>query len=177
MGYEIQVENWVRQSPEADCTSTATCTSPQLGTVQKCTAHAMTHVPNFNAAFIAKFVAPFVGEVNAQVGAGYTMWSQTTHQTCTTMDVTFQCTWDDQKCHSVWLSDVVVRYNGYIRRRCNYGRGGGDETVWSMDTSLTTPTNITRLGCAATCDMDTYPSPEPGFKTVSPDDYHSLIVY
>ncbi|KAH6873654.1 hypothetical protein B0T10DRAFT_499733 [Thelonectria olida] len=171
---EIDVEDWVRQAPEADCTSTSVCISPQLGTTQKCDTSSFTNVPAFNAGATAKFAAPFVGEVEAAVGGGYQAWIANGQSTCTTVDVTFQCQWNDGQCHSLWLSDVVVKYNGYIRRRCNFNDGKGDQTVWSWDTSVTTPTNLTRLGCAATCDMQSYPSPVPGFTDASPQ---NLIVY
>lgn len=77
---------------------------------------------------------------------------------CTTATTTKSCHWNDQKCHSLWTSTVLYVDHGYIRRRCN---GGGDHTVWSKDWATTSSTSYAHEGCAATCDMTSYPGPLP----------------
>jgi hypothetical protein len=78
---------------------------------------------------------------------------------CKTTSTTNTCTWNDKACHALWTSNVVMRHYNYVRRRC--GSKGNDRTVWSYDFDIDDPQDDTRLGCAATCSMNDYPSPVP----------------
>jgi hypothetical protein len=87
--------------------------------------------------------------------AKYTQQSSNT--ICRSSSFANSCTWNDGKCHSVWVSDAALRISGYIRRRCDYSNDTfGDYTVWSHDFAFDVPTGAVEIGCAALCGDSTY---------------------
>jgi hypothetical protein len=115
-----------------------------------------------------KVMQIFDGDVNI----GYQYWHTTGDSSCITVNTSFQCTWSDKQCHSLWTSDVSFVGQGYVARRCRIN--GHDQFVCAKDYEFSSPTEITRLGCAALCSDDSYPGPVP---TADQNNLKSFISY
>jgi hypothetical protein len=74
---------------------------------------------------------------------------------CETKSLTAKFNRDDEACHAIWASKSVKKNHGYIRRRCNFGEGGG--TVWSKDWEIAEKADDWKLPCDGRCNGTAYP--------------------
>jgi len=77
---------------------------------------------------------------------------------CESVTTKSTCKWQDTACHAIWSSQTVKVDHGYIRRRCDFHDGKGDQTVWSKDWDLSQKADELHLGCKADCSAGTYPA-------------------
>lgn len=76
---------------------------------------------------------------------------------CEALTTSKTCKWTDQACHAIWSSMRVGVNHGYVRRRCDFQDGKGDQTVWSKDWEVSEKAGEIELGCNASCDAGSYP--------------------
>lgn len=138
-------QDWVKSNVEVDCATTQDCVSGQINATQQCTS--WTLGGSFDASWT---IVMDIFSVVPSLQASYTK------QQCSSASSTTTCQWNDGKCHAIWTSNTALVVNGYIDRRCK-----NHQTLWRKDLTITLPNTVTRLGCAATCDMASYPLAVP----------------
>ncbi|KAL1594382.1 hypothetical protein SLS60_010142 [Paraconiothyrium brasiliense] len=77
---------------------------------------------------------------------------------CESVTTKSTCKWQDNACHAIWSSQTVKVDHGYIRRRCDFHDGKGDQTVWSKDWDISEKADELHLGCKADCSAGSYPA-------------------
>ncbi|KAH0562814.1 hypothetical protein GP486_002552 [Trichoglossum hirsutum] len=143
-----EAENWVKHDTSIDCATTQTCASGTVHGRQTCTTWTLGGDIKAEVNIVKDFLT-VGGAINGNGGG----------VKCSTADSTNTCTWNDKGCHAVWTSNVNLVNHGYVRRRCH--DKGADYTAWSFDFDVKVPEDQTRIGCAASCSMTTYPDPVP----------------
>lgn len=152
---EYVADNWERTDTSLDCRSTENCQIQTAESAQHCTGY--TNTVSFDTEIETKVSVKLLAEAKWKVKGGYKHdWSD---QQCTQAQASTQCRWNDQKCHTAWVSNVDVVVHAYYRRRCS--SKNGDYTAWSHDIDFHHPSTETRMGCAATCDTESYPDAIP----------------
>ncbi|KAI5777237.1 hypothetical protein EDC01DRAFT_410099 [Geopyxis carbonaria] len=143
----FEPQNWQRDDTSIDCATTENCQSAVVDSTERCTTWNVAAEVNIGIAM--EFLS---------IGGGIT--TEFGGSKCVTAQSENRCQWNDQGCHSVWTSDIVLVSDGYVRRRCNR-KNDSDYTAWSKDITIRTPEESTRIGCAAKCDDQSYPGPIP----------------
>jgi len=151
---ELVPENWVRDSSSIDCANTFECESHRISGTEHC---ATIHLGSETTAVANIGFLQSLRALGIQLGYTFTYDNETAN--CATISSNNVCIWNDKKCHTVWRSDLTVNHKGYVRRRC--GLRKKDRTIWSKDFIVKDSSSDTRIGCAATCDMDSYPFDKP----------------
>ncbi|KAF1988666.1 hypothetical protein K402DRAFT_462036 [Aulographum hederae CBS 113979] len=149
--YETLQLEWRLLEDAVDCGGTSNCGIEKGKSWQQCISH--TESTSVNAG-----VSLPIGPISVSLGMGHE-WS-TTESNCISGNLTVQCNWDDDQCHSLWGSDQVKRMWGYIARKCNYADDDlEEETVWSHDFVMDVPTGSIATGCRMLCNQSPYEGP------------------
>lgn len=130
--------NWNRASTQ-DCPPGATCVLGINNGVQTCQEWSISVSVGVDAT-IVKDVLAISGSVTNTYGESKCE-SVTTTNTCSMEKK------DEKKCYAIWTSQNVRVDHGYIRRRCDFHDGKGDQTVWSKDYDLTHKAKELNIGC------------------------------
>ncbi|KAI5799910.1 hypothetical protein EDC01DRAFT_648120 [Geopyxis carbonaria] len=144
----FESQNWQRDDTSIDCATTENCQSAVVQSSERCATWNLSVEVSADFSIIKDILS---------VGGGIT--TEEGGSECVTASSENRCQWNDQMCHAIWTSDVVLVSRGYVRRRCD--SKDGDYTAWSKDTEVRTPQNNTRIGCAAKCDDQNYPGAIP----------------
>lgn len=142
----MTTDDWVRNG-EIDCSTTSECERGVQEGVQTCATWSLEESFSAEIDLIEDFLS--VGTSTTYSFGG----SQ-----CKDITTSSDCHWDDQGCHAVWTSNNVKVNRGYIRRRCDFHDGKGDQTVWSYDLDVNEQASGLNLGCRAGCSDTSYPS-------------------
>lgn len=90
-----------------------------------------------------------VGATIAEFNIGVTISYEFSDQKCNSASSTTTCQWNDAQCHVVWTQQQMVKQQGYMWKRCDWG--DGDETDCMTDWEVDTPTTSVNYGCGSKC--------------------------
>ena len=138
----LRLKPWQKSSGDTYCTGTNTCMVASLTGTQVCQTRSETLTVEVSAT-IADFVS-------VSVSLSYEL----SEQKCNSASSTTTCQWNDAQCHVVWTQQQMLKQQGYMRKRCDWG--DGDETDCMTDWEVDTPTTTVNYGCGSRC-QDTNP--------------------
>lgn len=84
------------------------------------------------------------------VSVGVSVSFELSDQNCYSASSTTTCSWNDGQCHVVWTQQTMLKQQGYMRKRCDWGEG--DETDCMTDWEVNTPTTSVNYGCGSKCE-------------------------
>ena len=129
-------QEWEKSSGDTHCSGTSICSVAKLTGSQYCQSRSET-------------ISADVGLDIEGFSLGLSVTEGFEQQQCNQASDTTACTWDDQQCHTVWTQQPMVRSVGYMRKRCNWGKG--DETQCMTDWTVDTPVSAVNYGCGSKC--------------------------
>ncbi|ORY11486.1 hypothetical protein BCR34DRAFT_601273 [Clohesyomyces aquaticus] len=138
--------DWARQG-SIDCGTTSECEMGIDKGIETCN--------EWSIAIEAGVEFNILKDVLSVSGSVTTTYGESRCESVTTKST---CKWDDKSCHAIWSSQKVKVNHGYIRRRCDFHDGKGDQTVWSKDWDVQEKAAELHLGCKAACADGSYPA-------------------
>jgi hypothetical protein len=136
--------DWTREG-SIDCSTTSECEMGIDNGVTTCNEWSISLEVGFEASLLKEIMS-----VSASVTTTYG------ESRCESVTTKSTCKWDDKSCHAIWSSQKVKVNHGYIRRRCDFHDGKGDQSVWSKDWDVSEKAEELHLGCKADCAAGSY---------------------
>ncbi|KAG9231471.1 hypothetical protein BJ875DRAFT_486979 [Amylocarpus encephaloides] len=172
---EIVFENWKNTGFAIDCAKTSSCSTTTIDLGQTCTSHSVSNDNGFEQGIEGKLEFAIASGGKFTIGTNpkysYKHSEGDTSTICTSESSQARCTFDDEKCHSVWSAQRNMKIHGHLQRVCYRGndsngiqqntkRDDGTYVRGQLGYSFTYPINK-MVGCAALCGDQTYPDPTP----------------
>ncbi|KAL2074304.1 hypothetical protein VTL71DRAFT_8082 [Oculimacula yallundae] len=135
---------WTKASGDTYCTDTLSCTVTFLKGIQTC----QSRTDDVSATIgVEMLLDGILGTFGLNLDLSYTHTQ--TKEACQSASNSTACAWGDGACHTVFISQQLLKQQGYRRKRCNWG--DGDVTECMADLEVTTPTDRTTYQCGAEC--------------------------
>jgi hypothetical protein len=144
-------QNDYTRAGSIDCPSTSECEAGVDTGIQTCS--------EFSISVSAGFEVSILKDVLGVSGSTEITNSESKCDSITTKST---CKWTPEidgtgsRCHAIWTATTQKVNHGYIRRRCDFHDGKGDQTVWSKDLDIAEKANQLHLGCNADCAAGSY---------------------
>jgi len=138
-------DKWEKVGNEIHCGNESTCSMNLSKGSNKCSSSSLTITAQAGFSIL-----------KGLFDAGITVTQEYTKSQCEAVSFTNTCSWErvgSTKCRQVWGRTNYEVVPGYIRRRCDFKNGKGDQTVWSKDLDMVVPKNQS-LDCDLECSDD-----------------------
>ncbi|KFY97745.1 hypothetical protein V500_01937 [Pseudogymnoascus sp. VKM F-4518 (FW-2643)] len=167
VGTTLAYAEWKQIGPDHDCASTASCNITPSDVEQKCssTTWSLAYAQSIKLA-----VAPL--GLGIELTATLTTTVGQTYQACNSHTDSENCTWDDEKCHSIWGADQTLTVHGFKRLSCPGPgkidgvllRPDGNFTVTTINFAIPLPASP-YTSCNGTCETSDFTGLLPAIDT------------